>query len=60
MNRMTPNPQVLDMQKFVSDMRGTGECRTVTTRYTNEGMIVTLVLAEEGTLPESYMFEWED
>lgn len=51
---------VMEAQQFVRDMRETGECRTVTTRYTNEGMIVTIVLAEEGTKPESYMFEWED
>ncbi len=51
---------VMEAQQFVRDMRATGECRTVTTRYTDQGMIVTIVLAEEGTKPESYMFEWED
>lgn len=59
MTTEVPDP-VREMQEFVRNMRETGWCRTVTTRYTDAGMIVTLVLAEEGTQPESYMFPWED
>lgn len=58
---MTPNEAAIrEMQEFVAAMRETGECRTVTTRYTDKGMVVTIVLTEEGMQPESYMFEWED
>lgn len=58
---MTRNELAIrDVQEFVAAMRESGECRTITTRYTDKGMIVTITLTEEGTMPESYMFEWED
>lgn len=50
----------MEMQEFSREMRETGECRTISTRYTDQGMIVTIVFADSSQLPESYMFEWED
>lgn len=57
---MTNQERVWEAQDFAQQMRDCGECRIVTTRYTDKGMVVTIVLAEAGMLPESYMFEWVD